>query len=62
MKALVYDYRENKETEVKKLTQELSEIKIDIDQSKESYEKIIDNATDQIEEFLKKASSESSVQ
>ena len=62
LKALVYDYRENKETEVKKLTQELSEIKIDIDQSKESYEKIIDNATDQIEEFLKKASSESSIQ
>ena len=62
LKALVYDYRENKETEVKKLTQELSEIKIDIDQSKESYEKIIDHTTDQIEEFLKKASSESSVQ
>tara|TARA_B100000965_G_scaffold402261_1_gene427824 strand:- start:198 stop:644 length:447 start_codon:yes stop_codon:yes gene_type:complete len=62
LKALVYDYKENKEEEINELNKELSEIKIDIDRSKEDYEKIIDNATDKIESFLKKASLESPIQ
>ena len=39
-----------------------NKIKTQIDQSKENYEKIIDNATDEIESFLKKASPENSIQ
>ena len=62
LKKLVYDYKENKESEVNGLNKELSKIKMEIDQSKENYEKIIDNATEEIENFLKKASSESSIQ
>jgi len=62
LKNLVYDYKENKENEINELNNKLSEIKIQIDQSKENYEKIIDNATDEIESFIKKASPESSIQ
>ena len=62
LKNLIYDYKEEKENEIKKLNNELIQIKKDIDQSKENYEKIIDNATDKIESFLKKAESESPIQ
>ena len=62
LKKLVYDYKESKEIEINGLNNELSKIKMEIDQSKENYEKIIDNTTEEIENFLKKASSESSIQ
>ena len=62
LKKLVYDYKESKEIEINGLKNELSKIKMEIDQSKENYEKIIDNTTEEIENFLKKASSESSIQ
>ena len=62
LKNLVYDYKQNKENEINELNKKLSGIKIQIDQSKENYEKIIDNATDEIESFIKKASPESSIQ
>ena len=39
-----------------------NEFKNEIDQNKDDYEKIIDNVTDQIEEFIKKASSENQIQ
>jgi len=62
LKTLVYDYKENKEREINELNKELFEIKKQIDQSKENYKKIIDNATNEIESFLKKASPESPIQ
>ena len=62
LKTLVYDYKEKKESEISELNQELVEIKKDIDLSKENYEKIIDNTTDEIESFLKKAESDSPTQ
>tara|TARA_B100000700_G_scaffold282962_1_gene334900 strand:- start:587 stop:1033 length:447 start_codon:yes stop_codon:yes gene_type:complete len=62
LKGLVYDYKDYKEKEINQLNNELSDIKKDIDQSKENYEKIIDGATDKIESFLKKASLESPIQ
>jgi len=62
LRTLVYNYKEEKENEIKKLNVQLSEIKKDIDESKDNYEKVIDKATDQIENFLRKASSESSIQ
>ena len=62
LKTLVYDYKEKKESEISELNQELVEIKKDIDLSKENYEKIIDNTTDEIESFLKKADSDSPTQ
>jgi len=62
LKTLVYDYKENKEREINELNKELLEIKKQIDQSKDNYKKIIDNATNEIESFLKKASPESPIQ
>ncbi len=62
LKSLVYEYKDNKESEANKLSEELSKLVNDIDQNKMNYENIIDNATDQIENFLKKASSENKVQ
>ena len=62
LKTLVYDYKEKKESEISELNKELIEIKKDIDLSKENYEKIIDNTTDEIESFLKKADSDSPIQ
>tara|TARA_B100000929_G_C15419113_1_gene390696 strand:+ start:479 stop:925 length:447 start_codon:yes stop_codon:yes gene_type:complete len=62
LKSLVYEYKENKEQEIKRLNDNQLHLKNEIEQSKEDYEKIIDHATDQIEDFLKKASSENSIQ
>ena len=62
LKSLVYEYKENKENEIKRLSDEQSQLKNEIEQSKEDYEKIIDHTTDQIEGFLKKASSNNPIQ
>ena len=62
LKSLVYEYKENKEREIKRLSDEQLQLKNEIEQSKEDYEKIIDHTADQIEDFLKKASSNNSIQ
>ena len=48
--------------EIAMMVIEIQTLKNEIDQNKDDYEKIIDNATDQIEEFIKKASSEKQIQ
>ena len=53
---------ENKEREIKRLSNEQLQLKNEIEQSKEDYEKIIDHTADQIEDFLKKASSNNHIQ
>ena len=62
LKALVYEYKENKEIEIKKLTQEQERFKIEVEKNKEDYEKIIEEAASQIEDFVKKTNSENSIQ
>ena len=62
LKSLVFEYKDKKESEINRLSEEQMHLKNEIDQNKDDYEKIIDNATDQIEEFIKKASSENKVQ
>ncbi len=62
MKNLVYEYKEKKEEEIKRLDQEQNNLKNEIDQNKNEYEKLIDTTTNQIENFLKKASTDNSVQ
>ena len=57
LKSLVFEYKDKKESEINRLSDEQMHLKNEIDQNKDDYEKIIDNATDQIEEFIKKASS-----
>ena len=62
LKALVYEYKDNKEIEIKKLSQEQEKFKIEVKKNKEDYEKIIEEAANQIEDFVKKTNSENSIQ
>ena len=62
LKSLVYEYKEKKESEIKNLNFEQNNFKKEIEKNKEDYEKIIENATDQIEEFVKKTNIEIPIQ
>ena len=62
LKSLVYEYKEEKEKEIEQLVQEQDSFKKEIEKSKEDYEKIIDNAADQIENFVQKINSENLIQ
>ena len=62
LKSLVYEYKEKKENEINQLNKEQLQLKNLIDESKDDYEKIIDHATNEIESFIKKTSSENSLQ
>ena len=62
LKSLVYEYKENKENEIKQLNNQQDELKKEISRNKDNYEKIIDDATKQIETFLDKANQKDSIQ
>ena len=62
LKSLVYDYKEEKENEVNILNNELSNLKKEIEQNNYDYENIIEKTADEIENFIKKASSENQIQ
>ena len=58
LKSLIYDYRDNKEKEIKILNKDQSNLKNEIEQSQRNYEKLIDEAADQISNFVEKANLE----
>jgi len=62
LKSLVYEYKDKKEEEMKLLSQDHEEFKKKIGKNKEDYEKIIDEAADEISNFIEKANLENSVQ
>jgi len=62
LKSLIYDYRDKKEEEMKRLSQDHEDFKKEIEKTKEDYEKIIEEATDEIENFVEKANLENPVQ
>tara|TARA_X000000368_G_scaffold217139_1_gene171407 strand:- start:63 stop:509 length:447 start_codon:yes stop_codon:yes gene_type:complete len=62
LKSLVYEYKENKDNEIKQLNNQQDELKKEILRNKDDYEKIIDDATNQIEIFLEKANQKDSIQ
>ena len=55
LKSLVYDYRDKKEEEMKKLFHDHENFKKEIEKNKDDYEKIIQETTDEIENFVEKA-------
>ena len=55
LKTLIYEYRDVKEAEIKKLNLNQQEVKIEIEANQKKYEKLIDEAADQISNFVKKA-------
>ena len=54
LKSLAYKYKDDKENEAKKLSQNISQLENEILNLKNEYEKIISNTTQQIEEFVQK--------
>ena len=58
LKSLVYDYRDKKEDEIKSLNERHNILKLDIENNKKSYEKLIDQTSDEISSFLEKANLE----
>ncbi len=55
LKSLIYDYRDTKETEIEKLNLDHENLKKEIGDNQKKYENLIDEATDQISNFVKKA-------
>ena len=62
LKSLVYEYKEKKENEVKYLNEEQKKLKNQLDDNQLDYEKVIENAADQIQSFLTKIDSENPLQ
>ena len=55
LKSLIYDYRDTKESEIKKLNLDHENLKQEIEENQKKYENLIDEAADQISNFVKKA-------
>ena len=58
LKSLAINYKDEKETEIGKLKVELNEFKTMVEQSKNSYEEILDKTTKSIEKFIENAESD----
>ena len=58
LKSLIYEYRDKKENEISKLNTKHILLKNEIELSQQSYEKLIDEATNEISNFIKKANLE----
>ena len=58
LKNLVYDYKEKKEDEIKNINKRHDNLKLEIENSQKNYEKLIDQTTNEISNFLDKANLE----
>ena len=58
LKSLIYEYRDKKENEISKLNTKHIHLKNEIELSQQNYEKLIDEATNEISNFVKKANLE----
>ena len=54
LKSLIYDYRDKKEQEIRELNENHYKIKNEIEINKKNYEKLIDEAADEISSFVEK--------
>tara|TARA_B100000401_G_C52692893_1_gene665349 strand:- start:527 stop:970 length:444 start_codon:yes stop_codon:yes gene_type:complete len=54
LKSLIYDYRDKKENEIKELNINHKNLKNEIEENQKNYEKLIDEAADQISSFVEK--------
>ena len=57
LKNLVYDYRDKKENEIKELTDKQLNLKVDMENNRKDYEKLIDQAADEISNFIENINS-----
>ncbi len=58
LKSLIYEYRDNKEKEILQLNNDHNKLKNEIEINQKNYEKLIDEAADEISNFVEKASLE----
>ena len=56
LKNLVYDYKDQKEDEIRQLNEKHFNLKSEIDNNQKNYEKLIDQTADEISNFIDKAS------
>ena len=62
LKNLIYEYKDNKEKEIQTLMDLHDNLKKEVDDVNESYSKIIDDTTKEIDDFVDKINADSSVQ
>ena len=58
LKSLAINYKDEKELEIEKLSDELNEFKAKIEKSRNSYEEILDKTAKSIEKFIKNTEAE----
>jgi cell division protein ZapA len=58
LKSLIYEYKDNKEQEILQLNNDHNKLKDEIEINQKNYEKLIDEAADEISNFVEKASLE----
>ena len=58
LKSLIYEYRDKKENEIKELNDNHYQLKNETELNQKNYEKLIDEATDEISSFVEKANLE----
>ena len=58
LKSLIYEYRDKKELEIDQLNENHFKLKEEIEKNKENYEKLIEEAADEISSFVEKANLE----
>ena len=58
LKTLIYEYKDKKEQEIKELNNNHYKLKDEIEINQKNYEKLIDEAAEQISSFVEKANLE----
>ena len=58
LKSLIYEYRDKKELEINELNENHHKLKNEIEANQKNYEKLIDEAADEISSFVEKANLE----
>ena len=58
LKSLIYEYRDKKEMEINELNENHYQLKNEIEKNQKDYEKLIDEAANEISSFVEKASLE----
>jgi len=58
LKSLIYEYRDQKENEINELSKNHYQLKTELEENQKNYEKLIDEAADEISSFVEKASLE----
>ena len=58
LKSLIYEYKERKENEINEINENHFKLKSEIEKNQRNYEKLIDEAADEISSFVEKANLE----